>query len=41
MHRDANKIFQILPFYNTYIEKPEVKKLNNAELLKCYHFMMN
>ena len=31
---DANKILQILPFFNTSIEKPEVKKLNNVELLK-------
>ena len=31
---DANKIFKILPFFNTYIEKPEVKQLNNVELLK-------
>ena len=34
MHWDANKIFQVLPFYNTFIEKPEFKKLNNVELLK-------
>ena len=34
MHWDANKIIQILLFYGTYIEKPEVKKLNNVELLK-------
>ena len=34
MHWDGNKIFKILPFYNTYIEKPEVKKLNNVQLLK-------
>ena len=34
MHWDANKIFKILPFYKTYIEKPEVKKLNNIQLLK-------
>ena len=34
MHWDANKIFQVLPFYNTFIDKPEVKKLNNVELLK-------
>ena len=34
MHWDSNKIIQILPFYSTYIEKPEVKKLNNVELLK-------
>ena len=31
---DANKIFKILPFYGTYIEKRDIKKLNNAELLK-------
>ena len=31
---DANKIFQILPFYNSYFEKPKVKKFNNAQLLK-------
>ena len=29
----ANKIFQILPFYNTFIEKPEVKRVDNVELL--------
>ena len=34
MHWDASKIFKILPFFNTYIEKPEVKKLNNVQLLK-------
>ena len=34
MHWDVSKIFQSLPFYNTYIDKPEFKKLNNAELLK-------
>ena len=34
MHWDANKMFKILPFYDTYIEKPEVKKSNNVELLK-------
>ena len=34
MHWDANKIFQILRFYNTFIERREVKKLNNVELLK-------
>ena len=38
MHWDANKTFQILPFYNTFIEKPEVKKLNNVELLKELSF---
>ena len=33
MHCDGKKIFQVLPFYNTFIEKPEVKKLSNVELL--------
>ena len=31
---DKNEIFKVLPFYNTYIEKPKTKKLNNAELMK-------
>ena len=26
--------FQILPFYNTFIERPEIKKLPNVQLLK-------
>ena len=30
----ANEIFKILPFYNSYIDKPKAKKLNNVELLK-------
>ena len=34
MHRDANKIFKILPFYNSYIETPKVKKLKNVQLPK-------
>ena len=34
MHWDAKKLFQILLFYNTFIERPEVKKLSNFELLK-------
>ena len=33
-HWNVNKIFHVLPFFNTYIEKPEVKKLINVELLK-------
>ena len=28
------KIFQILPFYNTFIKKPEIKKLSNTKLLQ-------
>ena len=31
---DPNKIFKILPFYNAFIDKPNVKKLNNVQLLK-------
>ena len=31
---DANKIFKILPFYNSYIDEPKVKKLINVQLLK-------
>ena len=34
MHCDESEIFKILPFYDTYIEKPRIKKLNNVELLK-------
>ena len=34
MHWDESKIFKILPFYNSYIERPEVKKLSNVELMK-------
>ena len=31
MHWDAKKLFKILPFYNTFIEVPKVKKLNIVE----------
>ena len=34
MHWDAKKLFQILPFYNTSTERPEIKKLSNVQLLK-------
>ena len=34
MHWDAKKLFQILPSYNTFIERPEIKKPSNVELLK-------
>ena len=30
---EAKNLFQILPFYNVLIEKPEIKKLSNIELL--------
>ena len=38
MHLDAKKLFQILPFYNTFIEKPEIKKLSNGQLLQKLPF---
>ena len=31
--KEAKTLFQILPFYNVLIEKPEIKKLSNVELL--------
>ena len=34
MKLDAKESFQILPFYNTFIERPEVKKLLNIKLLQ-------
>ena len=34
MHWDAKKLFQVLPSYNTFIERPEIKKTSNVELLK-------
>ena len=34
MKWNAKKLFQILPFYITFIEKPEIKKLSNIKLLQ-------
>ena len=31
---NAKKLFQILHFYNTFIGKPEIKKLSNIKLLQ-------
>ena len=31
--KEAKNLFQTLPFYNALIEKPEIKKLSNVELL--------
>ena len=31
---DESKIFKILPFYNSCIERPKIKKLSNIQLLK-------
>ena len=36
--KEAKKLFQILPFYNALIEKPEIKKLSNVELLHVLPF---
>ena len=35
---DAKKLFEILPFYNTFIEKPEIEKLSNIKLLQQLPF---
>ena len=34
MHWNAKELLKILPFYNTFIEKPEIKNLSNVQLLK-------
>ena len=31
---DESKICKILPFYNSYNEKPKIKKLSNVRLIK-------
>ena len=31
---DESEIFKILPFYNSYFERPRIKKLSNIQLLK-------
>ena len=36
MPRDQSEIFKILPSYNSYIERPKIKKLSNVRLLKDY-----
>ena len=38
MHWDESEIFKILPFYDSYIEKPKIKKLSNVELLTELRF---
>ena len=35
---NVKKLFQILPFYNAFIEKPEIKKLSNIKLLQKLPF---
>ena len=34
MQCDAKKIFQIPPFYNTFTERAQIKKLSSVQLLK-------
>ena len=34
MHWDAKTLFQTMPFYNTFTEKLEIKKLSNVKLLQ-------
>ena len=41
MHWDAKKVFQILPFYNTFTERPEIKKLSYVKLLQELPFTMS
>ena len=36
--KQAKELFQILPFYNILIEKFEIKKLSNVELLHVLSF---
>ena len=35
---DAKELFKILPFHNTFIERPEIKKLSSVELLEEFPF---
>ena len=36
--KEAKNLFQTLPFYNVLIEKSEIKKLSNIELLHEFPF---
>ena len=38
MQWDESEIFQLLLFYDSYIEKPRIKKLNNVQLFKTLPF---
>ena len=40
MFWDESKIFKILSFYNSYIERLKIKKFSNVRLLKNFLFMM-
>ena len=39
--KEANRLFQKLPFYNTFIKKRRIKRLKNIYLLHEPPFMMN
>ena len=41
MDWNTRNLFQILPFYNTFIERLKIRKLSNLELLQELPFMMN
>ena len=41
MDWNTRNVFQILPFYNTFIERLKIRKLSNLELLQELPFMMN
>ena len=36
--KQAKALFQVLPFYNSLIEKPNIKHLSNIELLHEFPF---
>ena len=37
-HPDVINYFKKLPFYNTYTEKPKIKRLENIDLLSEFLF---
>ena len=38
--KEAKTLFQELAFYNTFIEKPHIKRVNNIDLLhKLYRYV--
>ena len=34
MYWDAKNIFKTIPFFNTYIDQPDIKKISNKKLLQ-------
>ena len=39
--KERKKFFKELPFHNVPTDKPNIKKLTNAEILLELHFMIN